>query len=53
IRIVLLKLVIGRGISDVKRCRWNAGLAEETNKLLRMADATIRGEVGGKEEVLL
>ncbi|CAD5173508.1 unnamed protein product [Musa acuminata subsp. malaccensis] len=51
---VLLELVAGRVFSEVELCHWNAGLVvEERNRLLRMADAAIRGEVEGKEEALL
>ncbi|CAL9073222.1 unnamed protein product, partial [Musa acuminata var. zebrina] len=51
---VLLELVAGRVFSEVELSHWNAGLVvEEKNRLLRMADAAIRGEVEGKEEALL
>lgn len=51
---VLLELVAGRVFSEVELCHWNAGfVVEERNRLLRMADAAIRGEVEAKEEALL
>ncbi|WOK99837.1 putative LRR receptor-like serine/threonine-protein kinase [Canna indica] len=51
---VLLELIAGRVFSEVELCHWNAGfVVEERNRLLRMADAAIRGEVEGKEEALL
>lgn len=51
---VLLELLAGRVFSDLELCRWNAGfVVEERNRLMRMADAAIRGEVEGKEDALL
>ncbi|KAG1363937.1 Receptor protein kinase-like protein [Cocos nucifera] len=51
---VLLELIAGRVFSEVELCQWNAGfVVEERNKIRRMADPTLRGEVGGKEEALL
>ncbi|URE28127.1 LRR receptor-like serine threonine-protein kinase [Musa troglodytarum] len=51
---VLLELIAGRVFSEVELCHWNAGfVVEERNRLLRMADAAIRGEVEGKEAALL
>lgn len=52
--VVLLELLTGRVFSEAELCQWNAGLpAEERNRVLRMADPAIRGEVEGKEEALL
>ncbi|XP_064978349.1 probable LRR receptor-like serine/threonine-protein kinase At4g37250 [Musa acuminata AAA Group] len=51
---VLLELIAGRLFSEVELCHWNAGfVVEERNRLLRMADAGIRGEVESKEAALL
>ncbi|RRT34437.1 hypothetical protein B296_00030725 [Ensete ventricosum] len=51
---VLLELIAGRVFTEVELCHWNAGfVVEERNRLLRMADAAIRGEVEGKEAALL
>ncbi|PKA63567.1 putative LRR receptor-like serine/threonine-protein kinase [Apostasia shenzhenica] len=52
--VVLLELMAGRVFLEVELIQWNAGfIVEEKNRLLRMADAAIRGEVEGKEEALL
>ncbi|EHA8592592.1 Receptor protein kinase-like protein [Cocos nucifera] len=51
---VLLELIAGRVFSEVELCHWNAGfVVEERNRILRMADPALRGEVEGKEEALL
>ncbi|XP_042429796.1 probable LRR receptor-like serine/threonine-protein kinase At4g37250 [Zingiber officinale] len=51
---VFLELIAGRVFSDLELCRWNAGfVVEERNRVVRMADAAIRGEVEGKEDTLL
>ncbi|RZR75428.1 hypothetical protein BHM03_00057067 [Ensete ventricosum] len=51
---VLLKLVTNRMLSNMKVCHVNAGVVlEERNRLLRMDDTAIRGEVEGREKVLL
>ncbi|XP_010928374.2 probable LRR receptor-like serine/threonine-protein kinase At4g37250 [Elaeis guineensis] len=51
---VLLELIAGRVFPEVELCQWNAGfVVEERNKIRRMADPALRGEVGGKEEALL
>lgn len=51
---VLLELIAGRVLSEVELCQWNAGfVVEERNRILRMADPALRGEVEGKEEALL
>ncbi|XP_073002228.1 probable LRR receptor-like serine/threonine-protein kinase At4g37250 [Typha latifolia] len=51
---VLLELVAGRVFSEVELCQWNSGLVlEERNRILRMADPSLRGEIEGKEEALL
>ncbi|OAY76129.1 putative LRR receptor-like serine/threonine-protein kinase [Ananas comosus] len=51
---VLLELIAGRVFSEVELCQWNAGfVVEERNRILRMADPAIRGEVEGKEDAVL
>ncbi|CAL9115616.1 unnamed protein product, partial [Musa textilis] len=51
---VLLELLAGRVLSEVELGQWNAGLAaEERGRMLRMTDPALRGEVEGKEEVML
>ncbi|XP_020582747.1 receptor protein kinase-like protein At4g34220 [Phalaenopsis equestris] len=49
---VLLELISGRVFLEVEIMQWNAA-AEEKKKVLRMVDPALRGEVEGKEEVLL
>ncbi|KAG0491368.1 hypothetical protein HPP92_004766 [Vanilla planifolia] len=51
---VLLELMAGRVFLEVELIQWNAGfVVEEKNRVLRMADPAMRGEVEGKEEALL
>jgi len=51
---VLLELISGRLFSEEELCQWNAGfVVEERNRIVRMADPAMRGEVEGKEEALL
>lgn len=51
---VLLELIAGRVFSEVELCQWNAGfVVEERNRIRRMADPALRGDVEGKEEALL
>ncbi|KAJ3708118.1 hypothetical protein LUZ61_011823 [Rhynchospora tenuis] len=52
--VVLLELIAGRVLSEVELCQWNGGfMDEERNRILRMVDPALRGEIDGKEEVLL
>ncbi|GMP38408.1 hypothetical protein CsSME_00009659 [Camellia sinensis var. sinensis] len=52
--IVLLELLTGRVFSDRELSQWTAGsVAEDKNRFLRMADVAIRGDVEGREDVLL
>ncbi|KAJ4748121.1 Leucine-rich repeat protein kinase family protein [Rhynchospora pubera] len=52
--VVLLELIAGRVLSEVELCQWNGGfMDEERNRILRMVDPALRGEIEGKEEVLL
>ncbi|WOK92616.1 putative LRR receptor-like serine/threonine-protein kinase [Canna indica] len=52
---VLLELLAGRALSEVELGDWGGGfvVVEERNRILRMADPAVRGEVEGKEEALL
>ncbi|KAJ6828976.1 putative LRR receptor-like serine/threonine-protein kinase [Iris pallida] len=53
--VVLLELVSGRVFSEEELGQWNAGVvvAEERNRILRMADPALRGEVEGRREEAL
>ncbi|KAJ0965371.1 hypothetical protein J5N97_026509 [Dioscorea zingiberensis] len=52
--VILLELISGRLFSEAELSEWNAGfIVEERNRVLRMADPMLRGEVQGKEEALL
>ncbi|XP_028781154.1 receptor protein kinase-like protein At4g34220 [Neltuma alba] len=54
--IVLLELLSGRVFSDRELDRWakeGGSVEEEKNRVLRMVDLGIKGEVGGKEETIL
>lgn len=50
--VVLLELISGRVFSDVELCQLNS-VVEEVDRVLRMVDAGLRGEVRGKEEAIL
>ncbi|KAK8959008.1 Receptor protein kinase-like protein [Platanthera guangdongensis] len=51
---VLLELITGRVFLEVELMQWNAGfVVEEKNRVLRMTDPALRGEVEGKEDALL
>ncbi|WOL17456.1 putative LRR receptor-like serine/threonine-protein kinase [Canna indica] len=52
---LLLELLAGRVMSEVELGQWAAAfVVEERNRMLRMADPAVRGEVeAGKEEALL
>ncbi|XP_041010964.1 receptor protein kinase-like protein At4g34220 [Juglans microcarpa x Juglans regia] len=53
--IVLLELLTGRVLSDGELSQWTTGsVADEKNRVLRMADASIRSEVvEGREDAML
>lgn len=52
--VVLLELISGRVFSEEELCQWNAGfVVEERNRIIRMADPALRGEVEGREEAVL
>lgn len=54
--IVLLELLTGRVISEQELGQWTAGagsMAEEKNRVLKMVDVSIRGEVEGREDAML
>ncbi|XP_042471069.1 probable LRR receptor-like serine/threonine-protein kinase At4g37250 isoform X2 [Zingiber officinale] len=51
---LLLELVAGRPLSEAEIGQGSVGfMVEERNRILRMADPTVRGEVEGREEALL
>lgn len=51
---LLLELIAGRVFLEVELMQWNAGfLVEERNRVLRMTDPALRGEVEGKDDALL
>ena len=54
--IVLLELLTGRVFSEPELGQWTAGagsVAEEKNRVLKMVDASVRGEVVGREDAML
>ncbi|RRT42704.1 hypothetical protein BHE74_00039991 [Ensete ventricosum] len=51
---LLLELLAGRALSEVELGQWNAGfVVEERNRVVRMADPSLRGEVEEQQEALL
>ncbi|KAG6509631.1 hypothetical protein ZIOFF_027631 [Zingiber officinale] len=51
---LLLELVAGRALSEAEIGQGAAGfVVEERNRILRMTDPAVRGEVEGREEALL
>ncbi|XP_059647827.1 probable LRR receptor-like serine/threonine-protein kinase At4g37250 [Cornus florida] len=52
--IVLLELLTGRVFSDRELGQWTAGSAvDDRNRVLRMADVAIRGDVEGRSDAML
>lgn len=52
--IVLLELLTGKVFSDRELGQWTAGLVpEDKNRVLRMADLALRGDVANREEAIL
>ncbi|XP_074581024.1 putative LRR receptor-like serine/threonine-protein kinase At4g37250 [Curcuma longa] len=51
---LLLELLAGRALSEAEIGQGSVGfVAEERNRILKMADPTVRGEAEGREEALL
>lgn len=54
--IVLLELLTGRVFSEPELGQWTSGagsVAEEKNRVLKMVDVSVRGEVEGREDAML
>ncbi|KAL3538842.1 hypothetical protein ACH5RR_002208 [Cinchona calisaya] len=52
--IVLLELLTGRVFSDRELGQWTAGLVmEDKNRVLRMADVALRGDVESREDAIV
>ncbi|PIA56640.1 hypothetical protein AQUCO_00700772v1 [Aquilegia coerulea] len=52
--LVLLELLTGKTYSDTELSHWTNGFVlEESNRVVRMVDVSIRAEVEGKEDILV